>query len=68
MAYTSPTIAWRGKVAAAVDQVHQRRDAAKDVSGRITCPHCRSPLQFTIQRDGHSRGQCVGGCGIRWCQ
>lgn len=68
MAYTSPSIAWRGKVAEAVNQVHQRRDVAKDVSGRITCPHCRSPLQFTIQRDGHSRGQCLSAGCIRWVQ
>lgn len=65
--FNSPTIAWRGKLADAVNQVQQRRDPDRDVSGRISCPHCRSPLQFTIQRDGHSRGQCLSGGCVRWC-
>jgi len=67
MPYNSTTIAWRGKVADAVNQVHQHLDRTRDVSGRINCPHCSSPLQFTIQRDGHSRGQCASAGCIRWC-
>lgn len=66
MAYTSTSIAWRGKVAAAVNEVHEQHDPARDVSGRITCPACRAPLQFTIQRDGRSRGQCLSAGCIRW--
>lgn len=67
MSHSGTSLAWRGKVAEAVGQVHQRHDRAKDVTGRIACPHCRSPLQFTIQRDGHSRGQCLSAGCIRWC-
>lgn len=66
MHYTSTSIAWRGKVADAVNQVQQRRDPERDVTGRIACPHCRSPLLFTIQRDGRSRGQCAASDCIRW--
>lgn len=66
MAYISTSIAWRGKVAEAVNQVHQHHNPQRDVSGRITCPHCRAPLQFTVQRDGHSRGQCASRDCIRW--
>lgn len=67
MPYPSTTIAWRGKLADAVTKVHQHHDPRQDVTGRIACPHCGSPLPFTIQKDGHSRGSCVAGCGIRWC-
>lgn len=66
MSYVSTSIAWRGKVADAINEVHQRLDRNTDVSGRITCPACRSPLNFTIQRDGHSRGQCASSGCIRW--
>lgn len=68
MTYSSPTIAWRGKLADAVHQVQQRRDPQRDVTGRITCPACRASLQFTVQANGLSRGQCTAGCGMRWCQ
>lgn len=67
MRFESTSIAWRGKVAEAINRVHQQHDPKRDVSGRITCPHCKSPLPFTIQKDGHSRGTCLAGCGIRWC-
>jgi hypothetical protein len=62
----STSIHFRGKLARAIEQVHQHQDKHRDVSGRIDCPHCRSPLSFVIQKDGHSRGQCASAGCIRW--
>ena len=66
MRTTSPTIAWRGKLAQAVHQAHQHRDPEREVSGRIRCPACGSPINFTVQRDGRSRGQCSAAGCMRW--
>jgi hypothetical protein len=66
-----PTIRERGQLARDQNEafldVQRRRDSAQDVSGRLKCPHCGAPLQFTIQRDGHSRGRCARPRCIDWC-
>lgn len=61
-----PTIAWRGKVARAMDQVQQHRQPGQEVSGRIPCPHCGSPLRFTVLASGQSRGRCAAAGCISW--
>jgi hypothetical protein len=67
MPYTSTTIAWRGKVAEAVNQVYKQRRANEERAGTITCPHCRSPLHFRVQPDGRSSGRCAAGSTcIHW--
>lgn len=68
MQYTSPTIAWRGKLAQAVNKAHQQRIPTQEVRGTFECPHCRSPLHFVAQANGNTRGQCSSGCGIRWSE
>lgn len=66
MSRTSTNIEWRREVAEAVTKVHRHHDADRDVSGQIECPHCRSPLIFTIEASGRSRGKCLAAACIRW--
>jgi hypothetical protein len=68
VSYVSTSLRWRGKVAEAVNQAHQRRHADQDVTGTFPCPHCGSPLRFTTMMNGLTRGQCVSTGCIRWVQ
>lgn len=66
MTYTSsPTIAWRGKLANLVAQVQQQKPAQGEHQGRIRCI-CGATVHFNIQATGTSRGHCAAGCGVRW--
>lgn len=66
MSYTSHTIAWRGKVANLVAQVHQQKPQHGEKQGTIRCI-CGATVHFNIQATGISRGHCSAGCGVRWC-
>lgn len=66
--FDPPSIAFRGKLAQAMNQAYQQRQAGQDYSGRMRCPHCGSTLPFTVLSNGLSRGSCSAGCGIRWSQ
>lgn len=67
MAYTSTTIAWRGKLANLVAQVQQQKPTQGERTGTVRC-FCGAPFHFTIESDGRSRGHCAAACGARWVQ
>lgn len=66
MRHESPTIAWRGKVARLIAQVHDQKPAQGEHSSTIRCI-CGATVHFNIQSTGISRGHCSAGCGVRWC-
>lgn len=67
MTYTSPTIAWRGKVARLLAQVQEHKPEQGERASTLRCI-CGATLHFNIQSSGISRGHCSAGCGVRWCQ
>lgn len=66
MSFQPPKIAWRGRLAQLVAQVHDQKPEHGERAGKLRCI-CGATLTFTIQADGKSRGQCSAGCGARWC-
>lgn len=57
---------WRAKLPEAMTQVQQHHVAGREITGRIPCPHCTTPLQFTVDARGRSRGHCLAASCMRW--
>jgi hypothetical protein len=66
--FEPPSIRERGQLARAIAAVQQHKPEHGESSGKITCTRCGAALRFTIDSSGISRGQCIGNCGVRWCQ
>lgn len=65
VSYSTPTIAWRGKVARLMADVQREKPQEGERTGTMRCI-CGATLTFNIQATGTSRGHCSAGCGVRW--
>lgn len=68
MRTATPSTQFRGHVAKAMAQAHERAgDLKKDTTGTFPCPRCRSSLNFTVLMGGRCTwGRCTSGGCVAW--